>query len=105
MEGIDGGFEFDKKYRDVACLGDCQQQIIKLCEFLGWKEDLFNLIPKNNLVLQKILKANEKKITVKAGSKVLLVRHLQDEKENIIPQTKLISRSLKNHSRPVLMNK
>jgi NAD-dependent deacetylase sirtuin 2 len=103
MEGIDGGFEFDKKYRDVACLGDCQQQVIKLCQLLGWKDDLFNLIPKDNCVLQKVLK---KKITLKAGSKVLLVRNLQEEKENIIPQqTKSVSQSINLHRRRVLMNK
>jgi len=39
-------FRFGSKnnYRDVACLGDCQEGAIKLAELCGWKKELDSLI-------------------------------------------------------------
>lgn len=36
-------FDTEKAYRDVALLGDCDQVIDRLCEKLGWKEELDEL--------------------------------------------------------------
>jgi len=37
-------FDSEKAYRDVALLGNCDQVISKLCEKLGWKKELDELI-------------------------------------------------------------
>jgi len=46
MLGIKKGFRFGRtdNYRDVDLLGDCQEVVIKLCELLGWKNELDKLI-------------------------------------------------------------
>jgi len=39
-----GDFKRPVAGRDVVALGDCQKQVLKLAELLGWKEDLQKLI-------------------------------------------------------------
>lgn len=40
------GFKFDRcdNYRDVAFLGPCDENIFKLCDMLGWKDDFLSLM-------------------------------------------------------------
>ena len=42
---LDTGFRFYHKdnYRDVFFQGDCDDGVLKLCEHLGWKEELINM--------------------------------------------------------------
>lgn len=49
-EGVMGmfgyGFDFvsENRYRDVAHLDDCDSGCVKLCELLGWKDELMELV-------------------------------------------------------------
>ena len=39
----------DKRNRDVALLGDCDEGVLKLAEALGWTEDLIKIQDQKNL--------------------------------------------------------
>ena len=43
--GLNKGFIFgEDSYRDVLNLGDCDDSIRRLCQMLGWEEELDDLI-------------------------------------------------------------